>query len=39
MNREQEVSVSELVTGILAEREGFYYRRFCYLTVMPTLPR
>lgn len=23
----------------LAEREGFYYRRFCYLAVMPTLPR
>jgi hypothetical protein len=22
----------------LAEREGFYYRRFCYLLMMPTLP-
>jgi integrase len=28
MNSEQEVSVSELYTGILAEREGFYHRHF-----------
>jgi hypothetical protein len=33
-----EILVSALLRVSLAEREGFYYRRFCYLAEMPTLP-
>ena len=39
MNYEQEISLSERYTGILAEREGFYYRRYLQVLMNTTLPR
>jgi hypothetical protein len=33
-----DMGLAVFIVLAMAEREGFYYRRCCYLVVMPTLP-